>query len=157
MHIILDLQCRNEKLFQYFLRRSKQVLNIARLHQPPSSQDFTRFHQTLQMMKAVSQPLNYLHRLVQPQREIKPRQKEVVLAMVSKILFNDNFEAILLAEIIICCQYTYSILAQDSSSSQQKKLRRKKRGEQRLAGSNNKNGKNGGDVDSSDNEVPDQE
>merc|ERR1719266_405801 len=52
---------------------------------------------------------------------------------------------------------TTSKRAQDSSSTQQKKLRRKKRGEQRLAGSNNKNGKNGGDVDSSDNEVPDQE
>jgi len=52
---------------------------------------------------------------------------------------------------------TTSKRAQDSSSSQQKKLRRKKRGEQRLAGSNNKNGKSGADVDSSDNEVPDQE
>ena len=84
-YVVLHL--RIEMLRQYFLSRSKQVLSIVRLHQPLSSQDFTRFHQTLQMMKAVSQPLNYLHRLVQPQREIKPRQKEVVLAMVSKILF----------------------------------------------------------------------
>ena len=93
------LHCRIEMFLQYFLSRSKQVLSIVRLHQPLSSQDFTRFHQTLLMMKAVSQLSNYQHRLLRPQKEIKPRRNEVVFAMISKILFN----IILLAELIICC------------------------------------------------------